>query len=101
MVLVVLGALQIVVVGGHQLAVEAAAREGARAAAVSADPVTAGRAAAAGATSLGPLDVAVATSATRVTVTVRYHDPTDVAMAGRLIGDVTLTATATMQLEPP
>lgn len=99
--LVLLGALQVAVVGAHQLALETAAREGARAAAVSASPQAAGRQAAHQATNLDGLTVSVAVSGSTVTVTVRFTDPTDVPLAGALIGNVSLSASATMQLEPP
>jgi hypothetical protein len=52
-------------------------------------------------TPLHPLAVDVNVAATTVTVTVRYRSVTDVALIGRLIGDVDLDATATMALEPP
>ena len=100
-VLLLLGLLQVAVVGRDQLAVELAAREAARAAAVSADPVAAARLAAERVTSLRPLQVTVSTAAQAVTVTVRHASATDVAMIGRLISDVTLRASVTMALEPP
>ena len=58
-VLLLLGMLQVALVGRDQLAIELAAREAARAAAVSADPVAAARLAAERVTSLRPLQVAV------------------------------------------
>ena len=36
----------------------------------------------------------------RVTVVVRYRSPTDVPLVGVLLGDVTVTGAATMQVEP-
>ena len=33
-------------------------------------------------------------------MTVRYRSPTDVPLVGRLVGDVTLRATAVMRPEP-
>ncbi|MFK8023370.1 MAG: TadE/TadG family type IV pilus assembly protein [Ilumatobacter sp.] len=83
----------------NAIAVEAAARDGARAAAVSADPAAA-RAAARRSVALA-MEVDVSTDADAVTVTVIYVDPTDVAIIGALIGPVTHTATATMPIEPP
>ena len=102
MPLVVIMALGLLVVGvavRNELAVELAAREGARAAAVSADPGAA-RAAATRAVRL-PIDVRVHEDGTSVTVTVDYTDPVDVPIIGRLIGPLTHTALATMAIEPP
>jgi hypothetical protein len=100
-VVLLLGMLQVALIGRDQLALELAAREGARAAAVAADPAGAARAAADRVTSLQPLEVEVTVGSTTVTVTVGYHSGTDVALIGRLIGDFDLRATATMALEPP
>jgi TadE-like protein len=100
-VVLLLGMLQVALIGRDQLALELAAREGARAAAVSADPSTAARAAADSVTSLHPLSVDVSVAATTVTITVRHQSVTDIAVIGRLIDDVDLQATATMALEPP
>lgn len=100
---VVLMALGLVVIGiavRNELAVELAAREGARAAAVSARPAAAAAAAASRAVAL-PLDVSTSTSSDTVTVTITYVDPVDVAIVGRLIGPVTHSASVTMALEPP
>ena len=99
--LLLLGTLQVALVGRDQLALELAAREAARAAAVSAAPSAAATSAAALTTSLAPLAVDVAVGADTVTVTVRHRNVTDVALIGRLVGDVDLRATATMALEPP
>jgi TadE-like protein len=100
-VVLLLGMLQVALIGRDQLALELAAREGARAAAVAADPATAARAAADRVTPLHPLSVEVSVSATTVTVTVRHRSVTDIAVIGRLIDDVDVQATATMALEPP
>jgi Flp pilus assembly protein TadG len=100
-VVLLLGVLQVALVGRDQLAIELAAREAARAAAVSADPAAAARLAAGRVTSLRPLQVAVSTGATTVTVTVRYTCVTDVALIGRVIGDVPMTSSVTMAIEPP
>jgi Flp pilus assembly protein TadG len=100
-VVLLLGMLQVALVGRDQLAVELAAREAARAAAVSAEPGTAARLAADRVTTLRPLTVDVNVGATTVTVTIGHHSRTDVALVGRLIADVDLQATATMVLEPP
>jgi Flp pilus assembly protein TadG len=100
-VVLLLGVLQVALVGRDQLAIELAAREAARAAAVSAEPAAAARLAAERVTSLRPLQVAVSGGATTVTVTVRYTCATDVALIGHLIGDVPMTASVTMAIEPP
>jgi Flp pilus assembly protein TadG len=100
-VLLLLAMLQVALVGRDQLAIELAAREAARAAAVSADPGAAARLAAERVTSLRPLQVAVSAGSDTVTVTVRYTSVTDVAMIGRLVRDVALRATVTMAVEPP
>ncbi len=98
-VIAMLAVAQVGVAVRNEVAVELAAREGARAAAVSADPSAAG-AAARRAVDL-PMEVAVSVDATTVTVTVTYVDPTDIAIIGAAIGPVTHTATATMAIEPP
>src|SRR5258705_306418 len=74
-----------------------AAREGAGAAAVAADAAGEGVHAATAASGLDPsrLSVAVGGGGDRVTVTVRYDVPTDVPLVGALLGDVTVTGTAT------
>jgi Flp pilus assembly protein TadG len=99
---VLLGVVQVLLVGRDQIAVVHAAREGARAAAVAADPVGEGTAAATAAAGLDPqrLDVAVTGGDEQVTVVVRYAVPTDVPLVGALVGDVTVTGTATMRSEP-
>jgi Flp pilus assembly protein TadG len=99
---VLLGAVQVLVVGRDQIAVIHAAREGARAAAVAADPIGEGTAAATAAAGLdaGRLSVAVAGGGESVTVTVRYEVPTGVPLVGALVGDVTVTGVATMRVEP-
>ena len=96
-----LGLVQVLAVAADQLAVELAAREGARAAAVAADPSAAAADAASAAVPLDPLGVSAVTGAGRVTVTVTYTSRTDVPLIGGLIGDVELRADVTMALEPP
>jgi Flp pilus assembly protein TadG len=96
-----LGLVQVLAVAADQLAVELAAREGARAAAVAADPSAAAADAAGAAVPLDPLGVSAVTGAGRVTVTVTYTSRTDVPLIGGLIGDVELRADVTMALEPP
>ena len=97
--LVILGMTQVGVAIRNELAVELAAREGARAASVSASPGAAAASAATAAVDL-PIAVDTAMTATSVTVTVTYVDPTDVAIIGRFIGPSTHRAIATMALEP-
>ena len=99
--LLVLGIVQLVVIARDQLAVELAAREGARAAAVAASPATAAGAAARAAVGLDPLHVTVTEQDGRVTVTVRHDSSTTVPVIGPVIGDVEVSATVTMQREPP
>ncbi len=101
--LIVVAMLAIAQVGvsiRNEIAVELAAREGARAAAVSADSAGSASAAARRAVAL-PMDVSVSSSGSSVSVTVTYVDPTDIAIIGAAIGPVTHTATATMAIEPP
>jgi Flp pilus assembly protein TadG len=100
-VVLLLGLLQVALVGRDQLAIELAAREAARAAAVSAEPARAARLAADRVTALRPLTVAVSVGGDTVTVTVSHRSGTDVALIGHLIDDVDVRATATMALEPP
>lgn len=97
----VLGIVQLVVVARDQLAVELAAREGARAAAVAAAPAPAASAAAGRAVDLAPIEVSVSESDGRVTVTVRHRSATNVPLIGLAIGDVEVAATVTMRREPP
>ena len=99
---VLLGVVQVLLVGRDQIAVIHAAREGARAAAVAADPVGEGTAAATAAAGLAVdrVSVTVAGGSDQVTVTVHYAVPTDVPLVGALVGDVTVTGTATMRSEP-
>lgn len=96
----VLGIVQVVIVARDQIVVELAAREGARAAAVAADPAGAATAAAHATTSL-PIEVATVASSSRITVTVRHESVTAVPLIGHVVGDVALSATVTMAREPP
>ena len=96
-----LGMVQLAVVVRDQLAVELAAREAARAAAVAAATGASADNAAARAVALRPINVVTSESADAVTVMVSYNTHTDVPIIGALLPDVTLTATATMALEPP
>jgi len=100
-VIFVLGVFQVALVARDQLAIELAAREAARAAAVSADPAGAAGAAARRVVDLAPIDVSVSVAGDVVRVRVSYVNPTDVAIIGAAIGDVSIEASATMALEPP
>jgi uncharacterized protein (UPF0333 family) len=93
--------VQVAVVVRDQLAVQAAARDGARAASAAAGTAAAAARAARAATALHPLTVTASPSQQTITVTVRYVQRTTVPIVGPLLPDVTLTATATMVLEPP
>ncbi len=99
-VIVMLAIVQVGVSVRNEVAVELAAREGARAAAVSADPVGSAEAAATRAVEL-PIVVSTSAGAGRVSVTVTYVDPTDIAIIGAAIGPITHRATAIMAVEPP
>lgn len=100
-VVLVLGVVQVLAVGVRQAAVERLARDGARAASVSAQPQWAARTAVERATGLRPIEVQVSADRHTVTVTVSYTDPTNVPIVGRAIGDVHLGASVTMPREPP
>jgi Flp pilus assembly protein TadG len=99
--ILLLGVAQVAIVVRDQLAVQLAAREAARAAAVAAAAGGAGSAAAEAAVSLRPLHVAIASGGSTVTATVRYTEHTDVPLIGLLLPDVAVSASATMQVEPP
>jgi Flp pilus assembly protein TadG len=99
-VVLVLGVLQVAIVGRDRLALELAAREGARAAAVSATPAVAARAAAERVTTLRPLHVTVDVDGSTVTVEVRSA-ATALALLAPLVDGLELAARATMVLEPP
>lgn len=95
--------LQVAVVVRDQVLVIHAAREGAREAAVNADPAAARQAATAGA-SLEPERLEVGTSGragpgSRVKVGVTYTSPTDIPVVGVLVGDVELSGSASMRVE--
>jgi hypothetical protein len=91
-------AAQLGALGVRQLGIGNAARAGARAASVAADPVSAATGAAMAATSVRPLDVDVAVGDGTVRVTVRTTSRVGLGPAGR---DVHLAASVTMRLEPP
>jgi Flp pilus assembly protein TadG len=94
-----LATVQLVLIVRDQLAIVQAAREGARAAAVSTAPGGAATAAATSSITQGPLSVSTSAGAT-VTVNVRYVSHTTVPIVGLLMPDIELHSTATMQWEP-
>ncbi len=97
--LMLLGVVQIAVVVRDQLLVQHAAREAARAGAVSADP----SAAATNVVQAVAPDASVSVSdrgpQVRANVTMTTH--TDVPLIGLLVPDVVVTSSATMVREPP
>jgi Flp pilus assembly protein TadG len=97
---VVLAIVQVGLAVRDQLAVELAAREGARAAAVSTDSAGAAAAAASRAVDL-PVVITASTDTTSVTVTATYVDDTDMAIIGALLPSITHRASVTMAIEPP
>jgi len=99
-VVLLLGVIQVLIVGLRQAALDTAARNGARAASVAGDAASAARAAVDDAVGLR-VEVVTSVGRSNVTVVVTYDDPTSVPVIGRVIGDVRLTATATMPREPP
>jgi Flp pilus assembly protein TadG len=96
-----LAIVQLVVIVRDQLAVQLAAREAARAAAVAAPANVSAQGAAERAVTLRPFQVATRIAIDTVTVTVSHVTRTDVPMIGALLPDITVSATATMSLEPP
>ncbi len=98
--LLLMGVVQVAVITRDRLAVQLAAREGARAAAVSADRGAAEKAARR-AISLSPLVIRTEESGGAVHVSVRYTDRTDVPLIGAVLPDVDVEATVSMAVEPP
>ena len=103
-VVVCLAVVQVAAVARRDVLVAHAAREAARAAAVESDSTEAATAAREAAVRSGGLDasrleVIVSRDVDDVHVTVRYEDPTDVAMVGRLVRSVTLQERVTMRRE--
>jgi len=96
----VLGVVQLALVVRAQVVVVEAAREAARTAAVDPDPAAPWRAVVDD-TGLDPgrLTVEVTRATGRVVARVRYAQPTDVSLVGRLTPDVGLSATAAMRDE--
>lgn len=100
-VVLVLGVIQVVLVARDQIALELAARDGARAASVAADPAAAADRGARAATTLRPLAVATNVSSQHVTVSVTHTNTTNVPLIGIMIGNVDLTADVTLARDPP
>jgi hypothetical protein len=102
-VVLLLVVVQVGLVVRAQVLVTHAAREGARAAAVDADPAAARRAVEASSTlDAGRLSVVVANRAgpgSRVRVEVGYRLATDLPLVGSLLPDLRLSAVATMRVE--
>ncbi|MCU1356462.1 MAG: hypothetical protein JWM89_1880 [Acidimicrobiales bacterium] len=105
-VLVLLLVVQVGVVARSQVLVVDAARQGARSAAVGGSVAEVSAAARATPGLVGGRIRVTVTGAggprgSDVAVTVRYREPTDVALVGGLLPDRELTATVTMRLEEP
>jgi hypothetical protein len=105
-VVIALAIVQICVVAADGLAVVEAARAAARETIVAPDRPDRVRSAAVGATRLkaNRLLVSVRGSPTRgslMTVTVTYRAPTDVALVGRLVGDVSISERFVVRSEGP
>lgn len=96
-VLAILVVLQVAVVVSDQFAVELAAREAARAAAVSGDPSVSAR----GAVSDPRIGLTTVVGANTVTVTATRSVSIAVPIIGSFVDGTTVEATTTMQLEPP
>lgn len=101
--LLLLVVVQVGLVVRDQVLLVHAAREAAREAAVAPDADAARRGALAGAR-LDPDRLTVRTegrggSGSRVTARLTYRSPTDVPLVGALVGDVHLSASATMRVE--
>lgn len=100
-VMLVFGLVQVVLVVRDQISIELAAREGARAASVSASPAAAARAAANNSTQLDPIDVSTTVTTRRVRVTVSHTSAGGLPLLGLVVGDVELSASVEMAREPP
>ena len=94
-----LGLLQVVLIVRDQLAVDLAAREGARHAAVAADPWSAAQRAVHGSLDRTGIEIDVAVDDRTVRVTVGTA-PTQVPFIGAVVNGRRLTGTVTMALEP-
>ncbi len=100
-VMLLLGVIQVAVVVRDQIAVEFAAREGARAASVAASPATAAQSAATRATELTPIRVTTTATHDRVVVNVDFTTRSRLPLLGLVIGDVEVSASVAMMREPP
>jgi Flp pilus assembly protein TadG len=99
-VLLALAIGQVAVIAHARVSVTHAAREGARAAAVGeSDQSVRAAVLASGSLTESRIRVGVVRRAATVEVTVRYADPTDVALVGSVLGDVELVAVAVMRRE--
>lgn len=98
-VLLVLGVVQVALVGLDTLRVQTASRDAARAAAASAAPASAARAAVERILPDAVVDVWETDGVVSVRVT--RTNPTDVALIGALVPDVTITFVTSMAAEPP
>lgn len=100
-VVLLLGVIQVVLVARDQIALELAARDGARAASVAADPASAAERGARAATTLRPLTVSTSVDSQHVTVSVGHTNTTGVPLIGAVIGSVDLSADVTLARDPP
>lgn len=98
--IVVLTMTQLVIVGLQKVRLVHTAREAARSAAISGDPVAAAQRVV---TSLGTTDVEIITTVDDRWVTVRLHQTsvTDLPLVGPFLPDVDLDEEVTMLREPP
>jgi TadE-like protein len=100
--LVALLIVQVAVIGQRHVMVVHMAREAARAAAVAEDDAAGAAARAArraGAVDEARVTIDMQVHGREVEVAVTYREPTDVAVVGRLLPDVTLSARTTMRSE--
>lgn len=100
-VLAALAIVQMAVVVRDQLAVEHAAREAARAASVAAAGSPSGPSAAATATAVDGIEITVTDEGGRVTAVATKPDVTALPIVGVAVGDLEVSATVTMLIEPP
>lgn len=96
----VLGVVQVAVLGRDRLAVQLAAREAARAAAVTAD-VQAAAAHGVAAVALPGVEIVLHDRGDTVRAVATYIDPTDVPLIGVFLPDIAVHAEVTMAVEPP
>jgi Flp pilus assembly protein TadG len=103
LVVLLLALVQLGLLVRDQVLVVHAAREAVRQAAVDPAPDAARRAASASSgLALGRLEVSLSGRGgpgTRVRASVRYRAPTDVPLVGAALGDINMTAAATMRVE--